>query len=380
VDKAVIKNMVCGFTNLVVEVEDVGQSVVNPATVKLFLDNVLLPAPATKTAAITTISNQLAAPLLPGSTHTVRFTASETGGVNITNEAPLVLPKPFFPLTGLGEPASVAGAWGMRQIWGMERVDAVVVAADIAQLAVQAGFPGHLHDTNVSVINFSLGGVAAGFMTDDLPFPAEASGITTDDFVVAARARVVVPARGDWTIGVHSDDGFALRFIGAPFDSVSGNGIRDDIFPEYMAVANATSDSNTRGILKDIPAGKYDIEFLYFQRTGSGNCEVYAAPGAFENDGDSADWQLIGAPDGWQIVAGDTTPLTLRQVVRSGSQVILNFDSPQPDGPHQLLESGDLLSWTPATGATFEKTGGKGVKVTVGAATAGMWFYRVKLN
>ena len=380
VDKAVIKNIVCAFTNLLVEVEDVGQSVVNPATVKLFLDNILLPAPATKSAAITTISNQLATALLPGSTHTVRFTATEVGGVNITNEAPLVLPKPFFPLTGLGEPASISGKWGMRQIWGMDRIDAVVVASDIALLATQSGFAGHLQDTNVQTINFSFGGVASGFIPDDLPFPAEASGLTTDDFVVVARARVVVPTRGDWTIGVHSDDGFALRFIGAPFDSVNGNGIRDDTFPEYMAVANTTTDSSTRGILKDIPAGKYDLEFIYFQRTGGGHCEIYAAPGEVLNDGDSADWQLIGSPSGLQIVAGDTTPITLRQVAKSGVQVILNFDSPQPDGPHQLLESGDLRSWTPAVGASFEKTGGKGVRVTVGAATASMKFYRVTVN
>ena len=57
-----------------------------------------------------------------------------------------------------------------------------------------------------------------------------------------------IPRSGDWTIGVHSDDGFALRFIGAPFDSISGNGVRDDDFPEYIGVLTETTNSNTRAV------------------------------------------------------------------------------------------------------------------------------------
>src|SRR5690606_7312842 len=134
-------------------------------------------------------------------------------------------------------------------------------------------------DAQVPYIDFALssnpGG--GGYFFDNLPFPAEAEGMSTSDFVVTARAQVRIPRAGDWTIGVHSDHGFALRFIGAPFDSVSGNGVRNDDFPEYMAVLTETADSNTRGVLRGIAAGEYGIELIMFQRVAGSFVGVYAA-------------------------------------------------------------------------------------------------------
>ena len=381
VDRAVIKNMTASATSLVVEVEDVGQSIINKDTIKLYLDNALLASTVTKAGSITTISSPLAAPLAAGSTHSVRVTAQEMSGTSITNESVLVLPAPLFPLTGLGEPSSIAGKWGFRQIWGAGRADAVVTAVGIAQAVSQPGFTGQVQDTNVAVINFSYGGTAAGYMQDDLPFPAEGAGLSSEDFVVVARAKVVVPKSGDWTIGIHSDEGFALRFIGAPFGSVAGNGARDDDFPEFMAMPVPTADSSTFGVLNNLAAGQYDLEWVYFQRTGAAFCEIYTAPGAFTSDGDSGEWQLIGADGGWQIVAAPPTgPVTLHQLAKTGDRVTITFDTPAPDSAHQLQESLDLKSWQVATGATFEKTGGKAMRATVSGVTGNARFYRVSLT
>src|SRR5204863_7852960 len=129
----------------------------------------------------------------------------------------------------------------------------------IALQATQAGFAGKIQDVAVPFINFAKtaepGG--GGLIPDDQPLPAEQQGLTDSDFVIVARATVKIPRSGDWTIGVHSDEGFALRFIGAPFASVSGNGERDDNFPEFMAVPVNTGDSSTRGILQGVAAGTY---------------------------------------------------------------------------------------------------------------------------
>lgn len=377
VDKAIIKNVTSDFTHLLVELEDVGVSVVNPATVKLFLDNVLQNPSIKKTGSTTLLSNLLATPLLPGSTHLIRVTALEMSGASITNETSLTLPAPWFPLTGLGGPPSIAGQWGLRQIWGAGRADAVVTAVQIALQANQPGFTGRLQDTNVSVINFSLRGAGAGIMPDDQPFPAEPAGLAAEDFVLAGRATVLIPSAGDWTIGVHSDDGFALRFIGAPFSLVSGNGTGDETFPEYMAFTTPTGNSSTLGVLTNLAAGQYQIEFIYFQRTGSANCEIFAAPGAWQSENDTYDWQLIGAPTGWQIVAG--TPLMISHFAKAGNQLTLDFDTPQPDNPHRVLESVDLKTWQPATGVSLQKLGASTLRATISNATGASKFYRLAL-
>ena len=56
-----------------------------------------------------------------------------------------------------------------------------------------------------------------------------------------------VPEEGDYTFGMHSDDGFALRIRGGTALSVSGNGQLDPGDPEAVVHPADTGDSNTRG-------------------------------------------------------------------------------------------------------------------------------------
>ncbi|MBI2949474.1 MAG: Ig-like domain-containing protein [Verrucomicrobia bacterium] len=375
VTTATLKEVLATFTSLVVKMEDAPSSVVDPATVKLTLDGTSLAASVVRAPPITTITHTPATPFQPGSTHVLKVEAKDLAGASITNQATFTLPAPFFPLTGLDGPLSTAGNWGFRQIWNAGRADALVSAVSIALQAKQSGFSGKFHDTAVPSINFAKtanpGG--GGLIPDDRPLPAESQGLPESDFVIVARAKVKIPRSGDWTIGVHSDEGFGLRFIGASFASVSGVGRLDDNFPEFMVAQNNTGDSNTRGILKNLPAGTYEIEFISWERVGAAYCEVYAAEGAFADDAETDQWKLIGAPDGLQIVAGAN--LAALGARKENDRVIIDFISPNPDGQHQLQESADLKTWQPVTGVTFQKIA-NGVRASVNAVTADRKFYR----
>jgi hypothetical protein len=376
--QAIIKTVT--FTQVVVTMEDVGTSVVVPTSITVSLDGVSLARTSVKSGAITTITCSPASPFAPGSNHTLKVQGQDAAGHALSSDLAFNLPAPFFPLTGLGGPAGTAGNWGVRQIWNAGRADAVVSAAAIALQATQPGFAGSLQDSSAPVINFALTSNpgAGGLFPDDQPLPAETAGLTASDFVIVTRALVKIPRSGDWTIGVHSDEGFALRFVGHPFDSVNGNGVRDDDFPEYIGYLTETANSNTRGILNGLAAGNYEIEFLGFQRAGGAFCEIYAAEGAFDDDSGTVDWQLIGAPGGLEIVAAPVQ-FEIRTLSLTAGQLSLEFQSPKPDGSHQLLESTDLRTWQPAAGATYVQTGNNGVRVSVSGVTGSVKFFRLSL-
>jgi hypothetical protein len=380
VTTATLKEVTATLTNLVIKLEDAATSVLDPATVKLYLDGTYAAVSVVKVPPITTLKHTPMSPFQPGSNHTLKIEARDMAGTSITNETTFTLPAPFFPLAGIPGPVSTAGNWGFRQIWNAGRADAIVSAVDIASKADQAGFAGNLLDTNVPVVNFALTANpgTGGLFPDDQPLPAELAGLTASDFVIVAHARVRIPRSGDWTIGVHSDDGFALRFVGAPFDSVNGNGVRDDDYPEYMGFLNPGA-SITRGILKGIAAGAYDIEFIAFQRVGAAYYEIYAAEGAFTDDAETDQWQLIGAPGGLEILAGPRVKFTARGLAKAGDRVTIDFDSPDPDAAHQLLESTDFRNWQPVTGVLFQKTGGNTIRATVSGVTGNAKFYKAAL-
>jgi hypothetical protein len=145
-----------------------------------------------------------------------------------------------------------------------------------------------------------------------------------------------------------------------------------------MAVPVNTGDSNTRGVLQGVAAGTYEIEFISWERVGAAFYEVYAVEGAFQDDADTDQWQLIGAPGGLEIVAAGPK-LTALGLTKAGNQVTIDFVSPTPDGQHQLLESTDLKAWTPITTAVFTKMANNIVRISLSGVAGNARFYRVVL-
>ena len=379
---ATIKSV--AFNQVAIEMKDVGTSIVDAATVKLSLNGSAVPATVSKSAGTTTVIHSPSTPFPPGAVYLAKLEAKDMAGAILGSELTFTLPAPYFPLEGLNAPNPTAGNWGLRQIWSAGRADAVASAAELAAQAVKPGFAGQLHDTQVPFLNLALssnpGG--GGLFPDDAPFPAEARGLTPSDFVIVAHARVRIPRSGDWTLGVHSDDGFALRFVGAPFDSVNGAGARNDDFPEYMAHLTETGNSNTRGILKGIAAGEYGIEFLGFQRVAGAFCEIYAAEGAFQDDSETDAWRLVGGPEGLELVAppAPAAKLTIQRLTRRQDEITIDFESTVPDRQHQLHTSADLKSWQLSGAATFQKTGSTTLRATLRGASAPAAFYRLTVD
>lgn len=380
-ERAVIKKVTPSAATLTVELEDAGASVVDPASVSLSVDGTTVTASVVKSPPTTTITYSPATAFSPGSSHTVSIAATDSSGTVLTLEAPFDLPKPPFPLSGLGGPFSTAGQWGFRQIWNAGRADALVTAVEIALSANEPGFTGSIDDTSLQFIDHgeSMNPGVDGVIPGSLALPAETEGLSENDFVIVARAKVRIPRSGDWTIGVHTDEGFALRFIGASFSSVFGNGILDENFPEYIAFETNTGDSNTRGVLEGITAGDYEIEFISWERVGTSAYEIYAAEGILEEDDWTFDWFLIGELGGLQIIASGPK-LATTGISLTGNGVSIDFVSPTPDGQHQLQESTDLENWTRVTSATFSKSGTYGVRASVNSVTGSAKFYRVVLN
>ena len=379
-ERASVKKWDPAPNNFTLELEDLGNSRVDTNTVVLRIDGAMVPTTITKTNLITTLVYVPAVNFAPGSQHPFQVNAKDVLGNAISVQASFTVPSPPFPLTGLGEPPATAGNWSVRQVWNAGRADAVVTGVGIAQSANAAGFAGKRLDVASALINFNFTTSPgnSGYFSEDAPFPAETEILPTADWVTVGRARVHVPTSGDWTLGVHSDDGFALRFAGHPFASVAGNGTIDADYPEYLSFATGTADSNTRGVLKDLSAGDYVVEFVHFNRVGGAALEIYAAPGNFEADGDTNTWALIGSPDGLQLVAESVplAPFSLGPIQVTGTTVTIDFDSAKPGGHHTLVESADLKTWTPNAQATFVTTGGSRVRATAQSSGAAR-YYRV---
>lgn len=382
-ERATVKKWDATPNRFALEFEDLGGSKVDTNTVTLKIDGTAVPVTVGKVGAVTTVAFNAPAPFAPGSQHPFKVEAKDVLGNTVGTEAAFTVPAPPFPLTGMGEPAGAAGFWSVRQVWNGGRADAVVTALGIAQAVGTPGFTGRSLDTQAPVINFNFTAAPGngGLFGEDQPFPGEVETLPALDWVTVARGKVHIPSDGDYTIGVHSDDGFALRFAGHPFASVSGLGTIDEDYPEYLSFAVGTGDSNTRGVLKGVRAGDYVVEFIHFQRVGGAAAEVYAAAGEWLEDGDTATWALIGAAEGLQLVADELplAPFALGQLRHQGNSLTIDFQSPKPAGQHTLVGSADLKTWNPVSGALFAPTGGNTVRVTVNNPTDDVKFYRVSV-
>lgn len=121
-----------------------------------------------------------------------------------------------------------------------------------------------------------------GHFPTSRPFPGSSFGANEDDFVVFATTDIVIPRSGTWTFGISSDDGSQLK--------IDGKTVIYD--PDPHAVQDSFGSV-------DLAAGIYPLEFLFYERGGGAEVELFAAEGRhtlfnsqFKLIGDSANGGL----------------------------------------------------------------------------------------
>ncbi|MHB1033007.1 MAG: PA14 domain-containing protein [Pirellulales bacterium] len=123
-----------------------------------------------------------------------------------------------------------------------------------------------------------------------------------DNFAMRATGTIVIPTAGDYSFGVHSDDGFSLKIAGATFSGVVGGEI-DPANADTIQFPLPTGDSNTIGHVT-LAAGEYPIQFDWFEINGGAFAELSASTG-FKDAIDNSFVLLGGDPrEGYTIPGG----------------------------------------------------------------------------
>lgn len=369
VDPAFVSNVSATVNALEIFVRDTETSSLDVDSIRLTVDDVERETTPSSADGLTIVTYTPDTVFAPGSDHTYDFAAVDNNGVAIGRSGTFSLPNRLLPTGGLPGPEGVAGFWALRQIWDLEDLypdglQSLADAVSVAEAAERPGFEGSVSDDLVDTLNFGEGGI---FYQSSV-YPAQIDPLlqmSEDEYVVVAKAFVEIPRGGDWTFGVHSDDGFALRLVGAEFASVHGGGQLDPLDLSVMGFDGGTEDSNTRGIVRNLAAGVYEVQVITWDGSGNDFLEVYAAPGAFESDSETSDWRLIGqtpltdtflvpgvSEAGWTVrtsVPGETVLNTIEDalaVIESVTDVTehdgINFNDPDSDGPHSGTISDDV--------------------------------------
>jgi hypothetical protein len=123
-----------------------------------------------------------------------------------------------------------------------------------------------LVSTIAPYINY-MGSGGGGHFSSDLPYPTQNVGTEIDQFLVQATGTIVIPATGNWSFDVNSDDGFMLTLT---------NGA--NTFSSQFAGTRTSADSIA---VFNIPtAGSWTATLLTFQNLTGSSSEFSAAQGS----------------------------------------------------------------------------------------------------
>jgi hypothetical protein len=225
---------------------------------------------------------------------------------------PASLPAPYAQphlgiagdLGALPGPAGALNTFGVREVrtnGGMGNLTNAINSIASGGGAISNGAANFVNHQDLIGPGNAANGAGHLFLGDS-PYVGDIAGDDNDvAFVYKTQINVDVP--GNYTFGVHSDDGFALQIGNNFFTSVSGAGLSDYDDPSTMLFYGGTGDSNSRGVV-NLPVGTHTLTFVAFEGGGGSGHELYYAPGAFANDTDTTTWRLVGTTDSTQSCPG----------------------------------------------------------------------------
>lgn len=185
-------------------------------------------------------------------------------------------------------------------------------------------------------LNHADNGANAGRFNPSDPYPGDPSaGGDTDNIAMIARAKVVAPVTGNYTIQVRSDDGFLLRFTDPAnqFFSLSGAGNLRAGAPNEVYFEVGTGDSNTRASVF-LQAGTHELVYIWWEGGGGSHFEISSAPG------------IEPSQDGPYELLGTTESDTNLYVGSDGPAELLISDFSYDPGTDQFTLTFDSRSGT----------------------------------
>src|SRR3989454_447858 len=161
--------------------------------------------------------------------------------------------------TGVGYETAVAGFAVHNYVANIGVCDMATAQGVITTPTQQSA----VYSENAPVINYFNTGGSANY-ANDRAFPGFTIGPDQDNFVIEATATITIPAAGNWTFGVNSDDGFSLSIgsFSLSFPSPRGPG---DTLQTFNFPA----------------AGDYQLRLVYYECGGGSEVELYAAQGSY---------------------------------------------------------------------------------------------------
>ena len=142
-----------------------------------------------------------------------------------------------------------------------------------------------------------------------------------NNYVIQAKGSMYIPAAGQYTFGVNSDDGFSFQIINPNIISPTVAFTADYGDVGYTAISSTTNLNDTLlsnhgrgatdslGVANFTQPGWYQIELRFMEMTGGAHVELFSAPGAktawdntFTLVGDWANGGLVVTkPIGWDV-------------------------------------------------------------------------------
>ncbi|UCG56449.1 MAG: tandem-95 repeat protein [Phycisphaerales bacterium] len=179
-----------------------------------------------------------------------------------------------------------------------ELIDSGEVWDQITCRQVLAAGTGTFVDYEAPVLNISDSPGAGGYFGNDDPFGVVTAGYRTpgsvDNLRLYATGRVQIHARGDYTFGVRSDDGFTLQFPGYDFHSPVNGEILNFAGGAALAFNDCRPAAATLGVLT-LPAGCHEFRLWFHEHEFDAEVEFFAAEG-FHAEFDPDVFGLVGDP------------------------------------------------------------------------------------
>jgi hypothetical protein len=149
---------------------------------------------------------------------------------------------------------------------------------------------------NPGVINYLNTGSDGNF-AEGATFPGFTIGVDEDNFLTEATGVITIPATGNWTFGVNSDDGFRVDLGTNSFSYPAPRGAGDTLATFYLK------------------AGDYPVRLVFYECGGGSEVEFFAAQGAYSSF--NAAFRLVGDSGGLAVktLPGSASSTTLRPLI-----------------------------------------------------------------